>query len=234
MKAVREPASLPLFHDELWLARLRRIVPAWGRRFPSGHVFARPGQALGAVHVVASGAVSLASSSKAGKKAILALVGPGGVFGQEAIVPPGAVPTAVPSCSAVVGWELTQVQVRAITPCTTLVFAIPQLCEALRRDPFIGSWLAASLAARKLALERALARALSLPVKERVLDVLRELAGAHGRPTPAGIVLEIPLSQDDIGALVGATRESVNRALRQLSQSGSLYRENGTYIVRGP
>jgi CRP/FNR family cyclic AMP-dependent transcriptional regulator len=105
------------------------------------------------------------------------------------------------------------------------------LARSLERDPWLAAWLAAALMARARAFERALARALVLPVRERLLDVLSELAGSHGVSTNDGIRIPIPLSQEDLGALVGATRESVNRALRQLTASGLIERRGGRYSV---
>jgi CRP-like cAMP-binding protein len=93
-------------------------------------------------------------------------------------------------------------------------------------------WLAASLGHRVQAMERTLMRLSSLPVKERVVDVLLEVAATHGERRPWGTIVGIPLSQDDIAALVGATRESVNRALRRLEEAGEVCRIDGAYAVR--
>ena len=234
MKAVREPASLPLFHGELWLARLRRHVPAMARHFPPGHVLARPGQPLATVHVVVSGVLSVASTSRAGRRAVMALVGPHGVLGQEAVLPVASLRSAAEAGMGSVGPEVSAVDIRAVLACTTLVFGPRQLSECAARDPLIALWLAASLSERVRLAERALARALSLPVRDRVLDLLQELAERHGTPTAGGVRVHILLSQDDIGAMVGATRESVNRAFRGLMNSGAVRRENGLYVVCRP
>ncbi len=233
MKAVHEPASLPLFQGELWLARLRRKIPASVRRFESGHVLTPAGRAPAAVHVVMSGLVSVASTSRAGRRAVLALVGAGGVLGQDAVLPPvpgfGSLPDAGALPEAI---GFPAVEVRAVVACTTLAFVARDLSEAAGRDPLIGLWLAASMSARLQDLERALARALSLPVKDRVLDLLLDLAERFGTPTPEGACIEAFLSQDDIGAVVGATRESVNRAFHQLVAAGAVRRESFGYVVR--
>jgi CRP/FNR family cyclic AMP-dependent transcriptional regulator len=230
MKAVREPASLPLFDTDLSLARLRRGVRGSVRSFGSRAPLARHGQPLGAVHVVLSGLVSLTSVSDGGRRATLALIGPGGVLGQESVLPMSGVLESSPFGPA--DLETPQVDAVAFVPCTTLVLPVSELRGALGRDPLIGAWLGASLGQRVRALERSLIRSLSFPVRERVLDVLLELAATNGARRPWGVIVELPLSQDDIAALVGATRESVNRALRQLEKSGVVCRIDRAYAVR--
>jgi CRP/FNR family cyclic AMP-dependent transcriptional regulator len=217
MKPVQGSASLPLTGDELWLARLRRSVPASIRRFPAGHVLAGPGEAPAAVHVLMAGAIALEATSRAGKRAMLALLGPGDVVGLESLGRPGS--------------GLDGVRVRAMVACITLALPLFELAEALGHDPSLWPWLAGSLAGRVQALERALVRSLSLPVRDRVWDLLRELASAHGRKVPGGLEIPIPLCQDDLGALVGATRESVNRALNRLRRSGRVSRKDGLYVL---
>jgi CRP-like cAMP-binding protein len=69
----------------------------------------------------------------------------------------------------------------------------------------------------------ALARDLAwLGVSERVEARLTELARRFGRAAPGGTALALPITQDDLAALAGTTRESTNRALRALERSGRL------------
>ena len=240
MRAVREPASLPLIDSELTLARLQRSVRGSIRSFAARTPLGRHGEPLGAVHVVLSGLVSLTSTSNSGRRAILALVGPGGVVGQEAALAIGGPGSGSP---VIIGslpsspWSLEphQVDAEAFAACTTLALPALELRGAFHRDPLIAVWLAASMGQRVRAMERSLIRSLSLPVRERVADVLREVASTHGDQQPRGVIVRIRLSQDDIAALVGATRESVNRALRQLEAAGDVCRVDGLYAVRrGP
>jgi CRP/FNR family cyclic AMP-dependent transcriptional regulator len=232
MKAVHEPASLPLFHGELSLARLRHSVRGSVRSFAPRVPLARRGQPLGAVHVVLSGVVSLTSTSEGGRRAILALIAPGGVLGQESVLPVAGV-NSESSLADPAAFEPPHVDAVAFVACTTLVLPASELRATFDRDPPIVAWLAASLGHRVRTLQRSLIRNLSLPVRERVLDVLVELAATYGKRQSWGVIVQIPLSQDNIAALVGATRESVNRALRQLEESGAVCRFDGAYAVRG-
>ena len=78
---------------------------------------------------------------------------------------------------------------------------------------------------------RHLVWSVTLPVAHRVVEVLRELAHAHGTEVVGGTRIDLPLSQDALSSLVGATRESVNRAVRQLTASGALRRAGRCYVL---
>ncbi len=47
-----------------------------------------------------------------------------------------------------------------------------------------------------------------------------ELAGAFGRETNAGVMVDLRLRQQDMAGMVGAARESVNRCLMVLEERG--------------
>jgi CRP-like cAMP-binding protein len=59
-----------------------------------------------------------------------------------------------------------------------------------------------------------------------------DLGARFGRTVPGGRRLDLPLTQELLAGLTGATRESVNRALAELSAAGRVERSRGGYIVR--
>lgn len=71
------------------------------------------------------------------------------------------------------------------------------------------------------------------PVVERVMAALDDLALRFGRPAPGGRRIELPITQDHLAALVGATRESVNRALAGLVDEGRVRRDRRRYVIPG-
>jgi CRP/FNR family cyclic AMP-dependent transcriptional regulator len=50
--------------------------------------------------------------------------------------------------------------------------------------------------------------------------VMLALAARHGRPCGMGIELGIPLTQAELGGLVGAKEDTVQKALRALNTDG--------------
>ena len=65
----------------------------------------------------------------------------------------------------------------------------------------------------------------------RVAHRLDDLARRFGRPVPRGRQVALPLTQEHLAALTGSTRESVNRALSDLTEAGRLERRGGRYVV---
>lgn len=90
------------------------------------------------------------------------------------------------------------------------------LCERLRR---------ASAAFEDVALT---------PLSTRLARLLLALAEAHGTPTPNGVQIQLTLLQRDMAAQVAATRERVNKQLRQWHQAGVLGDQDGRLVVRQP
>ena len=95
------------------------------------------------------------------------------------------------------------------------------LRDGLARRARRASWLACSVAWDRIA--------------DRLAARLDDLAARFGRPVPGGRCLELPLTQEHLAQLTGATRESVNRALGELAAAGRVDRARGRYVVRpGP
>ena len=70
-------------------------------------------------------------------------------------------------------------------------------------------------------------------VAERIERRLADLASRIGRPTTGGTLIPIRLTQEDLASMVGATRETTNRALQTLFARGALERQGrGRYVVR--
>ena len=92
------------------------------------------------------------------------------------------------------------------------------LRDGLARWARRAAWLACSVAWDRIA--------------DRLTMRLDDLAARFGRPVPGGRCLELPLTQEHLAGLTGATRESVNRALAELAATGRVSRAGGRYVVR--
>jgi CRP-like cAMP-binding protein len=61
-----------------------------------------------------------------------------------------------------------------------------------------------------------------LDVPARLAKQLLWLAQNHGEPTAGGAQIAVRLSQQELGDLIGATRESVNKHISEWTRSGVL------------
>ena len=99
-----------------------------------------------------------------------------------------------------------------------------------RLRPAIGADGLATTAARLTAIATELAW---FDIADRVERRLLDLARRLGRPAPGGTAIPVRLTQDELASMVGATRESVNRAVRALVARGSIdVQGRGRYVVR--
>lgn len=115
------------------------------------------------------------------------------------------------------GW-IAQASVRPLETSVLAPAGQAALQRGLARRAHRAAWVACSLAWER--------------VPDRVVARLDDLAQRFGRPVPGGACIRLPLRQDDIATLTGATRESVNRALVELAAHGRVVRLRGRYVVR--
>ncbi len=66
---------------------------------------------------------------------------------------------------------------------------------------------------------------------DRVRAKLLQLARRHGRVTPAGVAIDLPLTHDLLGRMVGSARETVTVAVRDLAADGFLSRDAGRFVL---
>jgi CRP-like cAMP-binding protein len=113
--------------------------------------------------------------------------------------------------------------------------AVLDLRWAVRMAPF--PEVAAELTSRALLRSRRLASMLAIAHHHRLDDRLWlffwELADRYGRVHPDGVHLELPLTHELIGHLVGARRPSVSSALGRLERDGRVRRLGRGWLLLG-
>jgi CRP/FNR family transcriptional regulator len=106
--------------------------------------------------------------------------------------------------------------------------------KALLGDPEAAEDLVNGLAAAVVEREESLSQLAEVVHRDRVLAKLVQLARKFGRVTPEGIRLEMPLTHQLLADAVGAARETVSLALRDLQRSGTVERRGRTYVLKLP
>ncbi|OII60588.1 Crp/Fnr family transcriptional regulator [Streptomyces sp. CC53] len=184
----------------------RRALLAEGapRVYAPGTVMIRERDTSAYVLALLSGWAVVSVETERGARLILALRGAGEVVGDLAAVdqgPRSATVTALGRVDAVsVSGDRFRRFLAARPHATSLIMR--QLSARLR---------SADVERRSLASETVL---------QRLAARLVELAQHAGSSRPGGTVLELPLPQHDLAAAIGATREAVAKALRQLREHG--------------
>jgi CRP/FNR family transcriptional regulator, cyclic AMP receptor protein len=208
----------------LWPDRIGSLAGARACHAGRGEVLASEGGRPGRAWLIRTGAVGLRHTTRSGRQATLCVLGPGDVVGLEHVFEDLGGPDQ----------QALGPEARALTDAHLLSVAVSALAEATRDIPEVARWLGEVAWHRAATLNRRLTDALTLPVSDRLVESIGDLALAHGRPVGDGMRLDVPLNQEELALLVGATRESVNRALRGLSRSGRIRRAGRFYVLRRP
>ncbi|MDP9471252.1 MAG: Crp/Fnr family transcriptional regulator [Chloroflexota bacterium] len=208
--------GLPLFHG-LPGADLARINDRLrSSRFTAGAPVLTASQTGEAVYIVRTGTLKVHIIREDGHEVTLALLGPGELVGEMALLDLGG------RSANVVALESAE-----------LLWLDRATFHQLRRDiPLITDNLLAILA-RRLRLANAHFEALAtLDVFGRVARQLIGLAEAYGEPVPGGGVrLPFRLTQGELANLIGATRVRVNQVLVDFKRRGYLTEDAGHRIT---
>jgi CRP/FNR family transcriptional regulator, cyclic AMP receptor protein len=188
------------------------------KRYESGETVFSMGDSSGFMLAVVTGCVQISIPSADGKEIILAIMKTGDIFGEIGLLD-GKERTAdaratTAACVAVLD-RRDVLKVLESDP-KALMNVVTLLCERLRRT---------TVQVADVALLDVPTRLAKLLVRMvRVADI--EIAGQH----PA----VVSLSQRELGNLVGATRESVNKCLRGWQEAGIVKVDNNRIKITKP
>lgn len=116
------------------------------------------------------------------------------------------------------------------------VFVLPKarLLALLEQNPRWYRHFAARLARQlRLALSY-IDDAVFLPLSLRLAKRLLQLAKVYGQETPQGLLLDLHLPQEDLGRMLGASRQSVSKELKRWEKQGLLGLDYGRVLIRDP
>jgi CRP/FNR family transcriptional regulator len=105
----------------------------------------------------------------------------------------------------------------------------PSSLAALLQRPDAAASIVAALGEQLRERHESLAQFSSVRHVERVRDKLLQLARTHGRVVPGGVRLDLPLTHELVGEMVGSARETVTWAFQELAREGFVQRVGRTY-----
>ncbi|WP_436737274.1 Crp/Fnr family transcriptional regulator [Streptomyces sp. BBFR102] len=174
---------------------------------PSSHVL-----------LLLTGWTKVTAAAPNGYEALLALRGPGDIVGEFAAL------TSKPRSAHVTALE----EVRAVA------VESARFTEFLRGAPQVSMTLLALASDRTRAGDRRRLEFASMTVRERLASLLLDLARGFGTRTEEGIELQVPLSKQELAGSVGASREMVQRLLKELRDRGAVATGRRALVVRRP
>lgn len=179
-------------------------------------VVCREGEPGDALFIVISGKLKVTAQSGDGKELILAILEDGETFSEMSLL------DGQPRSASVTAVQDTQL----------LVIKRPDFLAYLEQHPRVSITLLVILSSRLREMDSMMGDMRFLDVRSRLAKMLSRLAMKHGRTAGNGSIrIDLKLSQEDLGNLICATRESINKQLRIWEDAGVLELCRGSLTI---
>jgi CRP-like cAMP-binding protein len=209
-------ARSPLFHgmdaDEL----TRIALTMTRRRYRRDEVIFHEGDPGDSLHVVVEGQVKITRESAEGGEAIVALLPPGESFGELVLL------DGAPRSATATAMEATE----------TMVMPRSTFLELVEGGSPFRSQLLTGLAARVRRLTNQLAEVHFLDLAGRLALQLTRLAEEAAPGQATDIRLSRSLTQSDLAAMVGGTRQRVNQIIGDFVDEGLISMDGSGMTIR--
>jgi CRP/FNR family transcriptional regulator, nitrogen oxide reductase regulator len=159
-----------------------------------------PGQQL---YVVAQGRVRLLRANAAGRQVMLDLLAPGDFFG------------ALPGQKA----EYLDTA-HAQTPLCLLTISGDDFRAVLKAHPSVTLQVLDAVTRRLQAAHHTIQLLSVETAEKRIAHILLTLAARLGEPKPEGMLIQTPLTRDDLAEMAGVTPETASRVVSQFQKAG--------------
>jgi CRP/FNR family transcriptional regulator, cyclic AMP receptor protein len=205
LKAV--PFFTQLTDKELDLVR----AGASEKHFPKNAVVLTEGEMGDSLYMIQSGKVKVFIGDEEGREIILKILGPGAFFGEMSMIDK----------------QPRSASVTTIEPSTFLVLAHAGFERCVEQAPRIAKLVMECLAQRVREADRKIGTLALMDVYGRVASTLLELSVYNN----GKLVVGEKLSQQELANMVGASREMVNRILKDLSDRGFISIESKAITI---
>ena len=149
------------------------------------------------VVLVLEGYIKLSSTTASGREVVHEIAGPGGVFGELAVLN---------------NWRRSA-GAEALQSSRILLIDGAQFVRALSNNPEALFAVIRLLSQRLKTTTEHLADGVALAAPARLAKAMMHLAALHSHPVPEGLRIDFQLSQRELGGMTGLTRESINKHL---------------------
>ena len=184
-------------------------------KLPPGRIVFAEGAPGDRLYIIISGKVKIGRRSRDGRESLLTIMGPSDMFGELAIFDPG------PRTSS----ATTMTEVRAVS------MDRDALRDWIAHRPEIAGQLLRVLARRLRRTNNNLADLIFTDVPGRVAKQLLQLAQQFGTQEEGALRVTHDLTQEEIAQLVGATRETVNKALGDFAHRGWIELDGKSVVI---
>ncbi len=184
------------------------LATAESRSFRRGHVLFVEDDPADELFLVDRGRIAIANRSTDGRESVVALMEGGDLFGEMGLFDGGG----------------RSAEARALETSTVYAISYVPIRSALEASPEVLWSVVRLLASRVRSMDAALADAVFLDVPGRTAKRLLELAGTEDE-------FVLPVTQEELAGMVGASRERVNKAIASFVRLGWLSQHERRYAI---
>lgn len=207
--------QVPLFHD-LNAQELERIEDiSIARSVAKKSTVFLEGSAKEAVYFIRSGLVKTYKTDEHGHEQIVSFLKSGDLFPHTGFFNQNPYPA---TAEAIVDTQLLAIPVRTFEQ---LMISTPSIAVKMMRV----------MGDKIRELQEKLQVLSGQDVKHRALTFLLQLAEQHGKPQEGAIMINLPMTHQEIATSVGTTRETINRLLNQLSKEALLELDRNRIVI---
>lgn len=197
-------------------ARQRLTLGARVRCYPVDSLIMRRGQVANALYIVIKGSVEISAENAEGRRYVIRYAGPSRAFGLLSVMDGKACPHY---------YRAHEETIVAIISCD-LLFAVANADTDLLMSLF------RELTERYRFSLRQMEEQAFDPLRTRLIRALLVLVETYGIPQDSGTVIQLRLAQDHLGDLLGVSRQSINKVIKQLEAEQLIEMHYGRVIVR--
>jgi len=216
--ALERVADSPLFagvargacQEAVDLGRERPIAP--------GDVLFREGEPAVTLYLVLEGRMKLTQLGVDGQEVVIRFVVPGGVVAALAVLDQGVYP----------------VTATAVTATRALSWSHDVFATLMQRTPALAVNAMRLLSERLREMQQRFREVATERVAQRVARALVRLVRLVGRKTDGGVLIDMPLSRQDLAEMTGTTLYTVSRVLSEWESAGLVTSGRERITIRAP
>lgn len=210
--------NVPLFQD-LSTAELEAIAPLFGEcEFKKNTVLFTEGDQGEEFFLVQTGAVKIYRIDNA-KEIILSLFREGDFFGEMALIQHGMKRSAT---------------VETLEDCSMYTLTRSDFQQFMEQSPKLCLRLLEVTMERLRQANEQIYDLTFLDVRSRTVKTIHRLSEQYGTAKPAGMLINIKLTHQQLANMVGTVRESVTKVLQDLQEDGIITIDKKYILVKAP
>lgn len=178
-----------------------------------------PEDASKTIYLLKEGKVKISKYSADGKEIIMAILGPGEIFGEAAII----------------GHGKREELAEATEDSVICVVSIEDLRKMMEMNPKFNFQITKLIGLRLKKIQNRFESLVFKPADERVKSFIKELANDYGKNIPGNPeekVIHLKLTHEDIAKLTATSRQTVTRLLNDLEKTGIISYDRKSIFVK--